>query len=281
VIVRLKDDHITVWPQHKVEEFIQMDAPGIAHFKPQYISAISSNGNALKVDGISRVFELGDEKIHALKDVSFDVRAGKLALIRGRSGSGKTTLLNLITALAQPTNGENCVGNLSVTDMTGSEIIQYQGKQISFIFQTFGLLPFLTVEENVEVPLRLVNTPCKERQERVAEALSLVSLDHRAKRRTYELSGGEQQRVAISRALANRPSNLLADEPTGQLDRSTGATIIGLLHENAERFGVTVIVASHDPNIIRFTDIIIEFEDGKLVNIQEKKGAIPVSSVEN
>jgi putative ABC transport system ATP-binding protein len=172
-----------------------MDAPGIAHFKPQYISAISSNGNALKVDGISRVFELGDEKIHALKDVSFDVRAGKLALIRGRSGSGKTTLLNLITALAQPTNGENCVGNLSVTDMTGSEIIQYQGKQISFIFQTFGLLPFLTVEENVEVPLRLVNTPCKERQERVAEALSLVSLDHRAKRRTYELSGGEQQRV--------------------------------------------------------------------------------------
>jgi putative ABC transport system ATP-binding protein len=195
VIVRLKDDHITVWPQHKVEEFIQMDAPGIAHFKPQYISAISSNGNALKVDGISRVFELGDEKIHALKDVSFDVRAGKLALIRGRSGSGKTTLLNLITALAQPTNGENCVGNLSVTDMTGSEIIQYQGKQISFIFQTFGLLPFLTVEENVEVPLRLVNTPCKERQERVAEALSLVSLDHRAKRRTYELSGGEQQRV--------------------------------------------------------------------------------------
>lgn len=165
VIVCLEDDRITAWPQHKVEEFIQMDAPGIAHFKPQYISAISSNGNALKVDGISRMFELGDEKIHALKDVSFDVHAGKLALIRGRSGSGKTTLLNLITALAQPTNGENCVGNLSVTDMTGSEIIQYRGKQISFIFQTFGLLPYLTVEENVEVPLRLVNTPCKERQE--------------------------------------------------------------------------------------------------------------------
>ncbi len=258
-----------------------MDAPGIAHFKPQYISAISSNGNARIVDGISRVFELGDEKIHALKDVSFDVRAGKLALIRGRSGSGKTTLLNLITALAQPTNGENCVGNLSVTDMTGSEIIQYRGKQISFIFQTYGLLPYLTVEENVEVPLRLVNTPRKERQELVAEALSLVSPDHRAKRGTYELSGGKQQRVAISRALVNRPSNLLADEPTGQLDSSTGATIIGLLHENAKRFGVTVIVASHDPNIIRFTDIIIEFEDGKLVNIQEKKGAIPVSSVEN
>ena len=142
-----------------------MDAPGIAHFKPQYISAISSNGNVLKVDGISRVFELGGEKIHALKDVSFDVRAGKLALMRGRSGSGKTTLLNLITALAQQTNDEIYMCNLSVTDMNGSEIIQYRGKKISFIFQTFGLLPYLTVEENVEVPLRLVNTPRKERQE--------------------------------------------------------------------------------------------------------------------
>jgi ABC-type multidrug transport system ATPase subunit len=125
VIVCLEDDHVTVWPRHKVEEFIQLGAPGIAHFKPQYNSAISSNGNALKVGGISRVFELGGEKIHALKDVSFDVRAGKLALIRGRSGSGKTTLLNLIAALDQPTNGEIRVGNLSVTDMTGSEIIQY------------------------------------------------------------------------------------------------------------------------------------------------------------
>ncbi len=156
--------------------------------------------------------------------------------------------------------------------MTGSEIIQYRRKQISFIFQTFGLLPYLTVEENVEVPLRLVNTPRKERQERVAEALSLVSLDQRAKHRTYELSGGEQQRVAISRALVNRPSILLADEPTGQLDSSTGATIIGLLHEVAERFGVTVIVASLDPNMIQFADTIIEFEDEKLVNIQEKQG---------
>jgi putative ABC transport system ATP-binding protein len=132
------------------------------------------------------------------------------------------------------------------------------------------LLPYLTVEENVEIPLRLVNTPRKERQERIAEALSRVSLDHRAEHRTYELSGGEQQRVAISRALVNRPSILLADEPTGQLDSSTGATSIGLLHEIAERFGVTVIVASHDPNIIQFADTIIEFEDGKLVNIKKR-----------
>jgi len=281
VKVRLEEDHVTVWPQHKVKEFIQLGAPGVAHFKPQYNNVISSKGNALKVERISRVFELGGENIHALKDVSFDVRARKLALIRGRSGSGKTTLLNLIAALDQPTNGEIRVGNLSGTDMTGSEIIQYRRKQISFIFQTFGLLPYLTVEENVEVPLCLVNTPRKERQDRVAEALSLVSLEHRAKHRTYELSGGEQQRVAISHALVNRPSILLADEPTGQLDSNTDATIIRLLHEIAERFGVTVIVASHDPNIIQFANTIIELQDGKLVNIQEKNDPVPVSYVEN
>ena len=189
--------------------------------------------------------------------------------------------LNLIAALDKPTNGEIRVGNLSVTDMTCSEITQYRRKQINFIYQTIGLLPYLTVEENVEVPPGLVNTPRKELPEGVADALSLVSLDHRAKHRTYELSGGEHQRGAISPALVNRPSNLLADKPTGQLDSSTGATIIGLLHEIAERFRVTVIVASHDSNMLPFADIIIEFEDGKLVNIQEKKEAIPVSSVEN
>jgi putative ABC transport system ATP-binding protein len=150
--------------------------------------------------------------------------------------------------------------------MNERELIQYRRKQISFIFQNFGLLPFLTVEENVEIPLRLVKTPRKERQERVSEVLKLVSLDHRAKHRTYELSGGEQQRVAISRALVNRPSLLLADEPTGQLDSNTGATIIRLLHEIAERFRVTVIVASHDPNIIPFADTIIELRDGQITN---------------
>jgi putative ABC transport system ATP-binding protein len=122
------------------------------------------------------------------------------------------------------------------------------------------------VEENVEIPLRLVKTPCEERKARVNEVLKLVSLEHRAKHRTYELSGGEQQRVAISRALVNRPSILLADEPTGQLDSNTGATIIRLLHEIADQFGVTVIVASHDPNMIPFADTIIELKDGQIIN---------------
>jgi ABC-type lipoprotein export system ATPase subunit len=278
VKVRLEEDHVTVWPQHKVQEFIQLGAPEIAHFKPQYNRRITSNGNALRADKISREFKMGDEIIYALKDVSFDVQPGKLALIRGRSGSGKTTMLNIIAALDRPTHGDILVGGRSVVEMSEREIIEYRRKQFSFIFQTFGLLPYLTVEENVEVPLRLVKTPRKERQERVAEVLTLVSLDHRAKHRTYELSGGEQQRVAISRALVNRPSILLADEPTGQLDSSTGATIIRLLREITDQFGVTVIVASHDPNMIQFADMIIELQDGKLATIQKEHEVVPISN---
>jgi peptide/nickel transport system ATP-binding protein len=270
VKVRLEDDHVTVWPQHQVEEFIQLGAPEIAHFIPQYNHIASSNGNALKVKNLTRIFQLGSEEISAVKGVSFEVSSGKLALIRGRSGSGKTTLLNLIAGLDEPTQGDITVGGRSVVNMSEQEKIKYRRSQISFIFQTFGLLPYLTVEENVEVPLRLVNTPRVERQQRVAEVLELVALDHRAKHRTYELSGGEQQRVAISRALVNRPSILLADEPTGQLDSNTGATIIRLLHEITEQFGVTVVVASHDPNVIQYADAIVELKDGQLVKIEEK-----------
>lgn len=266
VKVRLEEDHVTVWPQHKVEEFIELGAPEIAHFLPAYRDSSNGSGTTLKVENITREFIQGDEIITALGNVTFEVKAGKLALIRGRSGCGKTSLLNLIAALDQPTSGDIKVRSQSICDMDEGEIIQYRRKQIGFIFQNFGLLPFLTVEENVEIPLRLVRTPRKERQERVSEVLKLVALDHRAKHRTYELSGGEQQRVAISRALVNRPSLLLADEPTGQLDSNTGATIIRLLHEIAVRFGVTVIVASHDPNIIPFADTIIELKDGQITH---------------
>ena len=277
VKVKLEEDHVTVWPQHKVEEFITLGAPDIEHFQPAYNNRITSNRNTLKVTQVSREFEMGSETITALNDVSFEIIAGKLVLIRGRSGCGKTTLLNLIAALDQPTRGEITVGDQVVGEMSEREIIQYRRQHISFVFQTFGLLPYLTVEENVEIPLRLVHTPRKERIERVAEVLKLVALDHRARHRTYELSGGEQQRVAISRALVNRPSILLADEPTGQLDSNTGAAIIRLLHEIANRFGVTVIVASHDPNIVPFADKIIELKDGRIIKQQEQ---VPVELVD-
>ncbi len=269
VKVRLEDDRVTVWPQQKVQDFIRLNAPETAHFSPQLNDSFSTNGYALKVKNISRNFEIGSEMVPALQGINFEISAGKMALIRGRSGSGKTTLLNLIAGLDKPTQGDIFVGGRSVVDMKEKEQIEYRRRQISFIFQTSGLLPYLTVEENIEIPLRLVKTPRKERQERVAEVLELVALDHRAKHRTYELSGGEQQRVAISRALVNRPTILLADEPTGQLDSNTGANIVRLLHDIAEKFGVTVIVASHDPTILQYADTVIELSDGFLVKIEE------------
>ena len=270
VKVKLEKDHVAVWPQHKVDEFISLGVPEITRFQPANNPSKSSNGRTIKVQKLSRVFENGNEEIHALHQVSFNVNAGNLLLIRGRSGCGKTTLLNLIAALDLPSEGEIIIGERCLGKMSESEIIQYRRRQISFIFQTFGLLPYLTIEENVEVPLRLVHTPQKERKARVEEVLKLVSLTHRSKHRTYELSGGEQQRVAIARALVNRPSILLADEPTGQLDSNTGATIIRLLHEIAQQFGVTVLVASHDPNIIPFADKIIELKDGKVIKIMDQ-----------
>jgi peptide/nickel transport system ATP-binding protein len=270
VKVKLEEDHVTVWPQHKVEEFITLGAPEISHFQPAYSGPATSNGRTVKIQNLSREFDLGSEKIKALNDVSFSVSAGKLVLIRGRSGCGKTTLLNLIAALDQPTRGDIIIGDQIIGDLSESEVIQYRRRQISFIFQSFGLLPYLTVEENVEIPLRLVKTPRKERKARIEEVLKLVSLNHRAKHRTYELSGGEQQRVAISRGLVNRPAILLADEPTGQLDSNTGAVIIRLLHEIANQFGVTVFVASHDPNMVPFADMIIELKDGHIINVQEQ-----------
>lgn len=269
VKVRLEDDHVSVWPQHKVREFIRLSAPETSNFAVKMKSSFTSNGFALKVNNLSRFFELGNEKIAALQGIGFEVPSGKMALVRGRSGSGKTTLLNLIAGLDKPTQGDIFVGGRSVVNMNEKELLKYRRTQISFIFQTFGLLPYLTVEENIEIPLRLVHTPRMERKERVEEVLKLVALDHRAKHRTYELSGGEQQRVAISRALVNRPTILLADEPTGQLDSNTGATIIRLLHDIAEKFGVTVIVASHDPNVIPLADKIIKLRDGLLVEFNE------------
>lgn len=265
VKIKLEEDHVTVWPQQKVKDFIQLGTPEVDHFIPKYSDSITSNGYSLHIEQLSRRFTIGNEDISAVEDITFDIPAGNFTWIRGRSGSGKTTLLNLIAGLDDPTNGEIIYGGRSIVEMSESEKIQYRRRQISFVFQTFGLLPYLTVEENVEIPLRLLRTPRKTRQERVLEVLELVALDHRSRHRTYELSGGEQQRVAIARALVNRPSLLLADEPTGQLDSNTGETIIRLLHEISKQFGVTVIVASHDANIAEFADSIVELKDGKIV----------------
>jgi putative ABC transport system ATP-binding protein len=171
----------------------------------------------------------------------------------------------LIAGLDEPSQGRVSVGGQVLNELSQQERVELRRRKIGFVFQTFGLLPFLSVQENVEVPLRMVSLAVKERQELVSEALDLVGLTPRANHRTYELSGGEQQRVAIARALVNQPDLILADEPTGQLDTATGLAIISLLKEIVERTGVTVIVASHDPQVIQSADLIYELRDGSLV----------------
>jgi putative ABC transport system ATP-binding protein len=212
---------------------------------------------------------MAGEKVHALRDVNLAIPAGSMTVIKGPSGSGKTTLLNLIAGLDDPTAGDAYFGDRSLAGMSAEEKIGLCRQQIGFVFQTFGLLPFLSVAENVQVPLRLLRTSRRERRVLVDAVLDMVGLSGRADHRAYELSGGEQQRVAIARALVKRPALILADEPTGQLDSLTGARIIALLRETATRMGVTVVVASHDPNVHEAADRVFELQDGRLVETRQ------------
>ena len=218
----------------------------------------------IRTEDLSRTFLAGAETVHAVREVSVQVRPQALAVIKGRSGSGKTTLLNLIAGLDEPTSGQVFLEQAEVTRMSAREKIELRRRKIGFVFQTFGLLPILSAQENVEVPMRIVAAPREERERRASEVLALVGLTGRARHRPLELSGGEQQRVAIARAIVMQPAIVLADEPTGQLDTATGREIVGLLRRLTLETGVTVVIASHDPAVMASADVVFELEDGRL-----------------
>jgi putative ABC transport system ATP-binding protein len=280
VKVHLEPDHISIWPRKGREERPDKvrrskgDMPGlpVSQFWRAAESPNPPVNTAVAVENLSRTFDLAGEEVHALHDVSLEIPSGCLSVIKGPSGSGKTTLLHLIAGLDEPTAGRVRVGERWLVGMSAQDKVGMIQEQIGFVFQTFGLLPFLTVEENVEVPLRLLYTAPVERQVRVREMLEVVGLEDRAEHRTYELSGGEQQRVAIARALVKQPTLLLADEPTGQLDSLTGESIIALLKRVARQGGVTVVVASHDPNVHEAADWIFELRDGRLLGTANQAG---------
>jgi putative ABC transport system ATP-binding protein len=217
-------------------------------------------------EALEREYEVGSGVVHALQGVSLRIDRGRLTVIHGRSGSGKTTLLNMIGGLDRPTRGQVWVDGAEVSAMGEEELVRMRRERIGFVFQAFGLIPILSAAENVEVPLRLQNTAPDVRAERVAELLELVGLAGRSRHRPYELSGGEQQRVAIVRALANRPKLLIADEPTGQLDSANARTIMEVVRRLVRSEGVSAIVATHDPLLLDVADRVVELRDGRVVS---------------
>lgn len=219
----------------------------------------------LHASGLGRTFSTGATDLVALQNISLDVAPGSFTVVKGRSGSGKTTLLNLLGGLDQPTAGSVRLDGADITDLGETALAEMRRTKVGYIFQAFGLIPILTAAENVEIPLRLVGTNPPERKERSRVLLELVGLSDRADHRPHELSGGEQQRVGIARALANEPRLLLADEPTGQLDSRTGRTIIELLMAIVRSENIAAIVATHDPAPLAIADRVIELSDGVVV----------------
>jgi putative ABC transport system ATP-binding protein len=217
------------------------------------------------VDDVVKEYGGGAHTVRALDGIGFSIDHGQLVAVRGRSGSGKTTLLNMIGGLDQPTSGSVSIQGVDITSTSEDELVRVRRHTIGYIFQSFGLIPVLTAAENVEVPLRLLRTDPAERAERSRVLLELVGLGDRAKHRPHELSGGEQQRVAIARSLANRPSLLLADEPTGQLDSHTSRAIMNVLLSLARSEDVAVVVATHEPALIDLADRVLEISDGRII----------------
>ncbi|HVO57459.1 MAG TPA: ABC transporter ATP-binding protein [Dongiaceae bacterium] len=225
----------------------------------------SATPPAIHLEQVSRQYAMGESAIRAVDDVSLTVPKGEFLALLGSSGSGKSTLLNLMAGLDRPTSGAIHAAGRNLAELSALELARYRRHTIGMVFQSFNLLPRMTLEENVELPLRLAEVERGERATRVREALDRVKLSKRTGHRPSELSGGEQQRTAIARALVNRPQILLADEPTGNLDSATGETIMNLLRE-IQSAGMTIVMVTHErPLAERFADRLAIMGDGKLL----------------
>jgi putative ABC transport system ATP-binding protein len=222
---------------------------------------------AIRLDHISRHYTMGEAVIRAVDDVSLDLPSGEFLALLGSSGSGKSTLLNLIAGLDRPTSGAVIAQGQDLSQVSSLELARYRRQTVGMVFQSFNLLPRMTLEENVELPLRLAEVERSDRPARVHEALERVGLGKRITHRPSELSGGEQQRAAIARALVNHPKILLADEPTGNLDSTTGESILMLLKEIQKNPGMTIVMVTHErPLAERFADRLAIMGDGKLLS---------------
>jgi putative ABC transport system ATP-binding protein len=230
---------------------------------------------AIRVEELCRHYSLGGATIRAVDGVSLEIPGGEFLALLGSSGSGKSTLLNLLAGLDRPTTGAIFVHGRDLARMGPRELAQHRRHTVGMVFQAFNLIPSMTLEENVELPLRFAEAERSERQSRVREVLERVGLRGRRAHRPGELSGGEQQRGALARALVNRPSILLADEPTGNLDSRTGNEIFHLITEINQALGTTVVVVTHERGYAeQFAHRIVVISDGKVVS-QAREGSSP------
>jgi putative ABC transport system ATP-binding protein len=223
--------------------------------------------NLIKLEGITKVFLTDEVETHALSGIHLDINQGEFVSIAGPSGCGKSTLLSILGLLDTPTDGKYMLNSHPVESLSLTDRARIRNREIGFIFQSFNLIGDLTVYENVELPLTYRGMPGAQRKEHVTEALERVGMAHRAKHLPSQLSGGQQQRVAVARALAGKPSVLLADEPTGNLDSKNGDAVMELLQQ-LHRSGSTIVMVTHDPRFARHADRTVHIFDGRIVEEQ-------------
>lgn len=238
-----------------------------------HAASLPPNGAQVALDAIERIFTLGDSEVHALRHLSLRIAAGEYIAVMGPSGSGKSTLLNIVGLLDRPNSGTYRLEGRDVTTLSADEQAQVRSRRIGFVFQSFHLVPRLTAAENIALPMLLAGIAPAERATRVARALADYGLEDRAGHKPNELSGGQRQRVAIARATIMGPAVILADEPTGNLDRATGDEVVRLLEGLNER-GVTLIVVTHDPHLGERAHRRLAMEDGAIVHDTAQESAL-------
>ncbi len=232
------------------------------------------DGTLIRLSGVTKRYQKGAQVIEIFRDLDFAVREGDFLAIMGPSGSGKTTLLNLLGGIDRPSGGEIRFADTRIDTLSEGRLARWRAANVGFIFQFYNLMPVLSAAENVELPLLLTKLSRKERAKRVASALSLVGIADRAKHYPDELSGGQQQRVAIARAIIADPALLLADEPTGDLDRSSAVEVLEMMRMLNREFGKTIVMVTHDPAAARYADHVLHLDKGEFVDApREEVGA--------
>ncbi|MBO4951784.1 MAG: ABC transporter ATP-binding protein [Lachnospiraceae bacterium] len=226
--------------------------------------------NIIQANNIIRMFPTGAGEFYALKGVDVEIPQGKLTILKGRSGSGKTTLMNILSTLDVPTDGNVIFDGQDYRDITELEKEQLRRNEIGFVFQAVALIPIMNAYENVDFAMRLAEADLSpnEVDARIRETLALVGMEERMLHLPGQMSGGEQQRVAIARAVAHRPKVIFADEPTGALDTETGLRVMKLFRDLIEKEGVTIVMTTHDPNLMELGDVVYELEDGEIIDRQ-------------